>query len=503
MMKHRILIIDDRWKERNNDYQRLVDAMSDSRLGFQVEIEFLESPNKLTLLLKQNSYSCAIVDAVLNETEEWKNYSIDIALHTIGKKIPIAIVSNQWDNTNSKEIGKAWAMQNCRTFLHWRDINSTGGGQIDYAVQAMHSMICDAHNLNFNLELEHNEPIRIVHISDIQVGGIEAENLKLEANRCADSILEHWCNKPPTFVALTGDVAEHGSPSQYSLAYEWLSYFLQRLDIDTTQLVPPSPRLLFVPGNHDVNLRLATATRISLCINDNNGIINSRLEETTQEDLLDYAYAPYREFLSQLTSCTYLSSGISDKHSFAWVEPRFRHLGVVFYGLNTAQPVNATSLPGRQVCADALANIGLSLKTAMADCKDKRPLIIGLSHHSPQAADGDGGVTNPGVFTKFFQGAEKTALFLHGHIHEHDLQYTSNDGIRLVRSCATTLTKKEKNRPCDSLRGFNLLELTRENHVISGMHAFSFGWVGSQLIKVKEAQWCRSTDGMFFEQQPT
>lgn len=499
-MKHRILIVDDRWKERESDYQRLVDAMSAPRLGFQVDKECVEQPNQLSLLLQKNTYSGVIVDAVLNEAEGWRNFSIDNALEVLGNTIPIAVVSAQWDRTNSKEIGKAWSKPNCRTFLHWRDIDSSGGGQIDYAVQAMLSMVADTHHLNMNLELEHDESIRIVHISDIQVGGIDTENLKLEANRCADRILEHWQDQPPAFVALTGDVAEHGSPMQYRQAKDWFTYFLQRLDSQSMQLKPPSPRLLFVPGNHDVNLRLATAARVSLGIADNQ--LNPKLENTIQEPLLDYAYAPYRAFLEQLTDCSLLSFGKTDEHSFAWVEARFRHLGVVFYGLNTAQPADAFVLPKRQVCADALANIGVKLKEVIADCGIHPPLIIGLSHHSPQTADGDGGVTNPAAFSTFFHGAEKTGLFLHGHIHEHDLQYTSNDGLRLVRSCTTTLTKKEESRPGDSLRGFNLLELTRKNHVVSGLEAVSYGWVGAHLKEIKNAKWLRGADGMFFEHLP-
>lgn len=501
-MKHRILIVDDRWKERESDYQRLVDAMSDPRSGIQVDKQCVEQPNQLPLLLQMNTYSGVIVDAVLNEAEGWGNYSIDSALEVLGNSIPIAIVSAQWDRTNSKEISRAWCKPNCRTFLHWRDIDSSGGGQIDYAVQAMVSMVADNHHLNMNLELEPDESIRIVHISDIQVGGIDANNLKLEANRCADEILEHWQNQSPAFVALTGDVAEHGSPMQYRQAKDWFTYFLQRLDSQSMQLKPPSPRLLFVPGNHDLNLRLATAARVSLEITDPDNTLNPKLEDNIQEPLLDYAYAPYREFLGQLTDCPHLPSNQTDKHSFAWVEARFRHLGVVFYGLNTAQPADAFVLPGRQVCADALANIGVKLKEVIADCGKQTPLIIGLSHHSPQNAHGDGGVTNPAEFSKFFHGAEKTGLFLHGHIHEHDLEYTSNDGLRLVRSCTTTLTKKEASRPRDSLRGFNLLELTRKNHVVDGLKAVSYGWVGAQLKEIKSSEWRRGDDGMFFEPPP-
>jgi hypothetical protein len=107
-------------------------------------------------------------------------------------------------------------------------------------------------------------------------------------------------------------------------------------------------------------------------------------------------------------------------------------------------------------------------------------------------------VTNPDVFEKFFAGEAKTAVFLHGHTHQHELVYSGNNGYRLVRSCATTMTKAESARPPDTLRGFNLLEFGRQKNAVTALHAASFGWVGNDIRRLSDpVKWERQADAMF------
>lgn len=60
-----------------------------------------------------------------------------------------------------------------------------------------------------------------------------------------------------------------------------------------------------------------------------------------------------------------------------WVELRFRHLGVLFYGLNTAQPANATTFPGRRVESSALARMAEVLGKALRAESNDPPVVIG------------------------------------------------------------------------------------------------------------------------------
>lgn len=492
-MKHKIIIVDDEYQDRRPGYDRLAKEISSLDSSFAIDIDLVPHPNQLQVMVQRNHYSGAIVDAVLDI--KWKEFNITKALNILGTNIPIAIVSERWDETNAEQIDEALKKPNCRTFLHWRDIDPAGNGQIDYAIRAVQSMIADHRKLDIQYKLGPEDPIRILHISDVQTGGFDQSNLKLEANRCADSILEHWSDCSPTFVAFTGDVAEHGTPSQYKSARKWIGYFFDRLGLNSF----PARNLLYVPGNHDVNLNLAAGARVELIPDPNTDRIEVTLtDDVKQPDLIGYAYTPFRNFLRDICDCPLISMDIND-HNLVWVESRFRHLGVIFYGINTAQPASAFCLPDRRVNADALAQIGVELKNVVNSCGDTPPLVVGLGHHCPVSASGDSAVVNPKVFDKFFRGRVKTALFLHGHVHEHVLSYTSNNGLRLMRSCATTLTKREGSRPSDSLRGFNLLNLERENHVVKSLTAFSYGWVGNDIKEFKNGEWIRQDDGMFRE----
>ncbi len=492
-MKHLVIIVDDQINKRRTGYERFAEKISMLQPGFEIQPVFVEDPNQLQLMIQRDHYSAAIVDAVLDEY--WKSFTVTRALKILGNEIPIALLSEQWDKTNAEQIDEAWKKPNCRTFLHWRDIDPKGNGQIDYAVRAFVSMIADNKKLDIQHKLEHDESIRIVHISDVQTGGFDEKRLKSEANICADHILEHWADKSPTFVAFTGDVAEHGAPSQYKAAHEWISYFFERLSLNKL----PASNLLYVPGNHDVNLCLAGSTRIQLIFDKITEKHEFKLDDKLhQPELLGYSYSPFRNFWAGISDCKLLEHDDS-YHSLAWVESRYRHLGIIFYGINTAQPANAFGLPNREVNSNDLNLIKENIQPFLSDCGDTPPLVVGLGHHCPVPAGGDSAVVNPEDFELFFRGRVKTALFLHGHTHDHDLSYMSNNGLRIVRSCATTLTKKENTRPSDSLRGFNLLEMTRENHVIKSLNAFSFGWLGNDIKELKKDSWERQRDGMFRE----
>jgi hypothetical protein len=492
-MKHLVIVVDDENLDRRLGYERLADKVSELIPGFEIDVHFVEDPNQTKLMARQNYYSGAIVDAVLEKN--WPCYNLTKALRDLGEEIPIALLSERWDDTNSEQIDDAWKRGNCRTFLHWRDINPEGNGQIDYSVRAFVSMITDSEQLDVQLKLGPNDPIRILHISDIQTGGFDEKNLKLEANRCADHILEHCSDCSPTFVAFTGDVAEHGRPAQYKSAKEWLSYFFERLGLGNL----PARSLLYVPGNHDVNLCLAAGSRVQLFDDKKKLSVEMKLSNKIQQnELLDFAYVPFRNFLSEINDCPLLAHDIGD-HSLAWVDSRHRHLGVIFYGVNTAQPISAFGLPSRQVDPNALARIGVELKQMISSYRDDKPLIVGLGHHCPVSSSGDSAVENHEAFNSFFRGGVKTGLFLHGHVHSHDLSYSSNDGLRLLRSCATTLTKKEEARPKDSIRGFNLLKLHRENNMVTSLSASSFGWIVDDIKELKKGNWILYRDGMFRE----
>lgn len=489
-MRFQILVIDDEWKDdREKGYGQLASSLNDR--GFETTLDFLKQPGRASLIAKlyNNQYTAVITDAVLDG--KWPDFTIADVMDILDDTTPIAIVSERWNETNAPQIARALKKPNCRTFLHWRDIDLTGDGQIEYSLESVLRMITDYKNIDISSQLEPDDDIRIIHISDVHTGGIEDKTLKNQTQACANAILRYWEGNSPTFVAFTGDVTEYGAPSQYVSAHTWISYFFKRLRLGNL----PSRNLLYVPGNHDVNLCLSASSRINLSEDKNTKSIKMVLnDEEIQPELIDYAYVPFRNFLAGICDCPLINKDFSD-HALPWVEARFRHLGIIFYGINTAQPANAYGLPGREVNEDALASIGEELTKVIDSC-EKPPLVIGIGHHSPTPAEDDGAVTNITGFKTFFQSGGKTALFMHGHSHESDINDVSISDVRLVRSCAPTFRKAETSRPADTLRGFHLLTLHREKNEVKSLEVCSFEW---KKQKAMEGEKCfyQLQDGIF------
>lgn len=491
MRKYTVLVVDDEHEKRKEGYRRLEEHVNKSNPGMKIEFDIVTEPGSLPLKVAHGHYAAAVVDAVLNN--KWPTYSITQALRAIGDKCPIAILSERWDFTNAEQINEAWQHRNCRTFLHWRDIDPQGrDGQIDYAVQALSTLLADSQGLDTNLNVPGESSLRIVHISDVQTGGFDSERAQSEAHNCADAIVEHWKGEKPSFLVFTGDVTEHGSIDQYKQATEWIAYFANRLNMPPL----PSRRVLYVPGNHDVNIRLGASSRFAIKKDTAGKLFLELTDKVVDESLLPYSYRPFLSFRRGITDCPLIEGLQSDE--IAWVEGRFRHLGVVFYGFNTARPSDPFGLPGRRVSSSCMSRIQLELGK-LIDEGYPHPLVIGLGHHCPVPEERpEDSVENPETLEETFCRSIKTALFLHGHTHAHTLEYKSKHNYRIVRSGASTLTKPQEDRPADSVRGFNLLELHRDgDHRVTALTGQAFGVVNKVVTPLERKVWPRAADGMF------
>lgn len=486
-MKFHVLVIDDDLANRQASYEELAQRIRILMPEASIQMEFITNPEELSIKIKTRHYSAALVDAVLEKN--WgQEFGLQYVLRHLGDDIPIALVSSQWDSTNAAEINTAWQNPNCRMFLHWRDIEYGGTGNIRYSVAQLTKLIALRENIEVQWSLRPDDPIQILHISDLQMGGFDERRIRLEAHQSAEEIQNH-CNGAPTFIAFTGDIAERGLPNEYNKARQWLAHFCQKLDFPAL----PTSRLLLVPGNHDVMLGLGAAGR-ALLLKDPGGIGLNTISECSA-DLSVFAYRPYLDFVQDVADCPWLERTREDQ-SLAWVEARYRHLGVVFFGLNTASPANPNGLPDRTANPDALEKIKTSLN-ATVDRSPDGPIVIGMGHHCPLSS-AEEGITNPADFATFLRGKTKTAMFLHGHVHQQGVECVSRGEYRLVRSVASTLAKGAVARPENTLRGFNVLELTRKDSMVTGLETRSLAWVGDSLQQVgRHDRFTREKDGMF------
>jgi len=497
----KILVVDDEHEKRKKPYEHFESKLG-LATGHDVMFEFLPQPSALLSWIKQNRYAAIILDAVYSEPP-WQGFSVRQAFSEIGDGIPVALISSQWDHTQTREFGYAWRQRNCGTFLQLRDIDGSHDGCLEYALAQLSSLLAEHLDKRFDLVLGSGDLLRILHVSDLQIGGIPDAEIELQSGAVADFVLEKSGGKAPAFVAFTGDVTERARPDEFRRAHQWFDSFVDRLGIGRL----PCPRLLLVPGNHDVNLGLSAATRARLKKSQPKGSLKPSysigLDDKAVSDgeLSRFALLPYREFKRGVTDRRHIEEGTGE--FLPWVEARYRHLGVVFYGLNTAAPANPFGLPAQSVDGTSLDLIKREIAEILKSddrLADPRtlPVVVGLTHHSPFPDNGDRSVANPSVFENFLAnyGSAPTTLVLHGHVHEHGFDFRGK--TQTIVSSGPTLYKNAAARPEDSLRGFNLIELRRKSGVVDEITTQGFGWVGQTVRPTGEkGRYKRQPNGMF------
>lgn len=510
-MNRTILVIDDQ-SGREELYQGLCTAIGKAG-ALTVDMVFVDDPNKLIPSLQLPNYSAILVDGVLTGKNAWPDDRNLIwalgQIRTYAPTIPMALVSSNWGDIKFSTLNDAWVSINCRALIRWEDIENKDS----YVVSVLQTLIYMSSQLTSATDICQGDPIRILHLSDLQFGGFNEKHIEMETARLGERVLEKSNNKPPNFIAITGDIAEHGMPIEYDSAKLWLEKLCIRLGFTSF----PRDRMWIVPGNHDVNMPLGVASRISVRPpTDEKGApvegppLIEMVSKIEFPELLAHAYRPYRDFVSAVCGPSRLDlRDASGKAIDAWVETRFRHLGLIAYGVNTAQPFDGFDWPQRSIDSTALSTIGAIIGPHV-DAADS-PLVIGLGHHSPLGQHGKRSVANPEAFELLFNSKVKTSVFFHGHIHTHEDPYVSQEGYRMLRFAAPTFTKPSKSRPEDTLRGLNLVVLTRdEKHFITEVIVSTFSWLNNNLSEIRprsnaddppEKRYVRHRrDGMFKEE---
>lgn len=510
-MNSKILVVDD-LTDRKPFYKLLEEACNDPLVAppsFKIELVFADDQYHAERLLhsKLYSFSAIIQDIVLTN---WKGCSARDILAMVPDKMPVVLVSSQWDSEEVRSLVTDFPTKNCRMFIHWEDISNkqrVEDGSIRRILFTLAKYIEDYKKLDYSLWLQKDDPIRILHLSDMQFGGFDNWLQKLHVGHCATTIKRYW-KEGPTFIAITGDIAQRGLPQEYDAAFKWISEFVSHFSWNI-----PTNRILMVPGNHDICLPLATSSMLTLRekvkrtkdTGQNKGkkeyivdFLKDSESSLINNSLIDYSLRPYLDFYNRLTTNKMLPE-IADenrwkasRYSLPWIEARFHHLGVVFFGLNTSRPIEPRVLPSREISEVTVEEIIKELNKILENVETP-PLFIGLTHHYPRYAPEEWGVKEANRFDQLFSDIPKVGLWLHGHWHQRSTSLNSTTGkARLVINSAPSLTLKESYRPPDSARGFSLIELKRKDDSVIGCEIFPIEYANGILID-------RSSEGKLYE----
>jgi hypothetical protein len=443
MTRFKVLVIDDdldrparRGKQtRREHYYYLNSAF---------ELSFLEKIEALPDLLKLGDIHGILADFVL---DKWGT-DIRSILAQLGGQYPVGLISSHW----------APSFEELRLTLHeypndvaqlftWEDLEVVDrrGLVVIWLEKAIRERLGYG-----TVVLNEREPLRILHLSDLQFGGALPTDFVTETHLIAEKIRQIW-QSPPTFIALTGDAAEHGLPSEFAMAKDWLEDLARNLDPKGWS----RERFLIIPGNHDLCWPLGWSAKVDIGAR--------RFSESSVRDssLLPYALEPFRKFASELNGEVHW---IGDKNY--WVLGKHRHLGVIFYGYNTCEDVDEWCEPRKAIMDPTFGRMFAEVRKYRSEADGA--LILGLMHH-PVLGEPKDTIVNPQVLYKNISTEPSTVVILSGHFHDDGWKQQESGSGSLLELTASTVARGESHRPADSARGLSLIELRRENYRVSAV----------------------------------
>ncbi len=484
-MKYNVLVVDD---ELDSTVHAKKSARREfyNKLNGTFQISFLEDPAQLQSTIETQNIHAVLLDFFL---ERWKIDALTI-LRKLPEGLPVGLISGHWQ-PNFEKLRLATAPPTkVACVFSWEDFESPE--RLSIVSMWMESVIAKSRGIAIT-RLGPDEPIRILHLSDIQFEAKPFKNLEADTGNLAQLIYDHW-GGGPTFIAVTGDITEHALPSEYQAAKKWLQTLAKDLDNAWTD-----DRFLVIPGNHDVCWGLGKAARV---LPTKDVLVPEDAPDDQQsiyKELKPFAFAPFRTFARDLTGG---ATWQAEEHS--WVLSRYRHLGVVFGGLNTSEELDAKSAPTRRVPDATLAAYFNALRAA---ARENDAVVIGMTHHPifvvAEDPKEEPGIANPNDFIKSLANFPGTYVNLCGHVHASLSTMVDKKTSSILEIVASTATKPSRARHEDTLRGFNLIELTRSNERVTGLKVVSCKYERTGLVADRADVYERALDSTFRVVRPT
>lgn len=476
-----IVVVDDDLNGSNARRQQYEDVFGNCAM---FKLKYIDRPDDLSKIKTEHADGY-LIDMFLERwgglraSDVMKNY-IAYAPHPA----PIFLVSARWGEPEVMEelkrvteLGEVSQRgERVKHYFSWDEFSIEGSNQLSPHVaertRRKLQMEMDLWQGRSYAQVGDGDTVRILHVSDMQYGDPEMSgDCRLDDETIGRYLLNN--NMSPDIVAITGDIAYSGCPSEYRKSQLGIEQLLASVFDCGTEVDSFRERVLLVPGNHDANLRMASCAhyRYSSFEPSSEKPILERGGVPSQEmvsDYDDYGWKPFREFASKLTRDRQWLDPMN--RSLCSVSNRFVHWGIQFVPINTVRSLNC----------QAPSTAGLSegdLRPLEGELRHDGSLFrIALGHHGREEM-GSYSEHSSWQLLASFMARNKVQLFLHGHRHESKGDYCKDQcfgGNTLNISMASTLTLNRHVRREGSLRGFTIVELNRDAGRVVGGKIISF-----------------------------
>jgi predicted phosphodiesterase len=475
MGKYRLLVIDDQIGTRQVGYEHILGGTS------QFDLTFCMSSNDLVKNINETPAHGYVVDVRLWPESNFFQTAMELI---VKKGRPVILVSSKWsEHATLDQLSQLSPDQkhNIRHFMAWDEHWQSDTGKAS-------ELMSNSTRSNINLALDQfytrsantpqlDQTISLLHIADLQFGDPStAPNSFLDECETADAIRHHGVS----FVVITGDISFSGHPDEYKMAADWIQRLTERLWPGKDM----SEHVLVVPGNHDVDLRISAAGQYDFKFPSK----DESKWQLISRPVGSANYSGFMHFREFLCSLNHDETWLQSRMGFFRCNDRFLGYGLRFVHLNSAAAISVDS-PSRCYLADD------ALKRLADDIERRNQLELAdgiftvvLSHHGFSGAEYVGFEKQEEV-TRFLDRI-KADILLFGHGHGMVAQQRQQNPLcGMIEIMAPTQRLKQKERIEDEMRGFNVVEFTRANGMVSAIRLIPYEIKG---CKVKR----RDVDGV-------
>lgn len=457
----RILVIDDEAMSSNGPGIRHDKYLGLTRTRYDRKsflVDFAQDADDAREKLSIDDYDMVLLDVILDGWGRDPDGTVFRELLTrADRRCAVGLVSSAWDQTSIPRVRNILNEHpeiNIPLMFVLRDFEAGASEALGALGVQIVSYVRKRRHAHW-LDLGENDPLRILHLSDLHFGASDAD--EFFNDELVETLSSHVkSNFPgmPHLIAITGDIGNTGHPDDYAKALTWLRAFADEFEISL-----PNPRVLLIPGNHDFSITLAAAASLQLNGHDKPPVARTPGEHDNR--LTAYAMQPFIEFARQATTvydtCTQSPTG-------GWVSIAFAEYGIVFSGHNTSKSCASNFWPTRTLDTGDLYCQKKHLEPFARKIGNGQLLHVALAHHSPistpevhQPVDD---TSRAKFISNFLDKQCAPRLILHGH--QHMRKATLIDDYQCLVVCAPTPSKQAGARAPDSPRGVNLLTLHRE-----------------------------------------
>ncbi|WP_293059153.1 MULTISPECIES: SAV_2336 N-terminal domain-related protein [unclassified Moorena] len=270
----------------------------------------------------------------------------------------------------------------------------------------------------------------ILHLSDLHI--ITPEQATLWSNQLAQDLSYELQIPHLDALILSGDIANYSTAEEYQAAQQFLDHLREDFPLDPKQIV-------LVPGNHDLNWKLAKQAYQFWDLEDYDGElkeghyikINDEVIKVRDEAKYQQRFANFSKFYQAIKAqpypLEYDQQGIIDY---------LPEQNLLILGLNSAWELDHHFKTRASIHSGALTN---ALTQIRRNPDYDKCMKIAVWHH-PLNSDGSDRITDKGFIYQLAVAGFR--FFLHGHIHKaesHLFRYDfSPGGRKLDGICAGT-----------------------------------------------------------------